>query len=125
MEQTSTRRPHQKSSTAMRTPEEQHAAIARLSASLPVRPDAEHLRELLAAAFIAHIEDLWPAGRDQGSPEWITVNVDSILATIERLYLMALEGYPGAGEFFDRMRWLPALVDDIDAQVAPRSKTFR
>lgn len=59
----------------MHTPEQDHAAIARLSASLPVRRDADHVRRLLAEAFIAHTHDLWPAGRDQGSPEWIAANV--------------------------------------------------
>jgi hypothetical protein len=55
----------------MRTPEQDHALIARLSASLPLRPDAERVRALLAEAFIAHTDDLWPDGRDQGPPEWI------------------------------------------------------
>lgn len=98
----------------MRTPEQDHEAIARLSASLPVRPDADRVRALLAEAFIAHIDALWPAGRDQGSPEWIAANVDSMLATIERLYAVAIaDEYPGAVEFLERMRWLPKLIADL------------
>lgn len=91
----------------MRTPGQDHEAIARLSASLPVRLDAERVRALLAEAFIAHIEDLWPASRDHGSPEWIAANVDGMLATLERLYALALSGdHPGTDEFLARMAWL-------------------
>ena len=98
----------------MRTPEQDHDAIARLSASLPVRPDADRVRALLAEAFIAHIDDLWPAGRDQGSPEWIAANVDGVLATIERLCALALDGeHPGGDEFLNRMAWLPRLLADV------------
>jgi len=34
-------------------------------------------------------------------------NTDGILATIERLYAMALEDHPGSDEFLGRMAWLP------------------
>jgi hypothetical protein len=40
----------------------EHETIAAFSASLPLRPDAERVRERLAAAFLAHVDDLWPAG---------------------------------------------------------------
>jgi hypothetical protein len=36
--------------------------IADFSAGLPLRPDAQRVRELLAAAFVAHVNELWPAG---------------------------------------------------------------
>jgi hypothetical protein len=103
----------------MRTPEEDQAAIAELSASLPTRPDAERVRRLLAEAFVAHIDDLWPNGEAQGSPEWISANVDLVLATIERLYAMAIEGHSGSGEFLGRMSWLPRLVIEIEAEGVP------
>jgi hypothetical protein len=32
-----------------------------------------------------------------------------VLATLERLYAVAIEGHPGSDEFLDRMAWLPAL----------------
>lgn len=99
----------------MRTPEQDHEAIAQLSASLPLRPDAERVRHLLAEAFIVHVEDLWPAGRDQGSAEWIVANVDSLLATVERLYAVALDGdHPGSDEFLQRMVWLANLAKRIE-----------
>jgi hypothetical protein len=91
-----------------------HERIAQLSAALPLRPDAEHVRHRLAEAFVARGDALWPAGQDQGSPEWIAANVDSILATIERLYAMATDEQPGAAEFLDRMAWLPELLADLD-----------
>jgi hypothetical protein len=101
-----------------RTPEHDHAAIARLSASLPVRPDADRVRTLLAEAFIAHVDELWPVGRDQGSPEWIRANVDAMCATLERLFAAALDGdQPGADEFLNRMRWLPELLAEINGGI--------
>lgn len=101
----------------MRTPEQDHALIAALSASLPVRPDADRVRSHLAEAFIAHIDELWPAGRDQGSTEWIVANVDGVLASVERLYALALGGdHPGADEFVRRMSWLPALIPQLNQE---------
>jgi hypothetical protein len=95
-----------------------HERVARLSAELAVRPDAEHVRYRLGEAFVEHIDALWPTGRDQGSPEWIRANVDSILDTVERLYAMATDDHPGSAEFLTRMAWLPALVDEIAADGA-------
>lgn len=107
----------------MRTPEQDHALIATLSATLPVRPDAERVRGLLAEAFVAHIDDLWPAGRDQGSPVWIAAHVDGLLATIERLYALATSGdHLGADEFLDRMAWLPTLLTALDSDCAGRRR---
>src|SRR5690242_19642162 len=113
---TPTRRPRNCGSPMdTRTPEQDHAAIAALSASLPVRPDADRVRALLADAFVDHRDDLWPDGRDLGSPEWIRANVDGMLATLERLYAAALDGdHPGADEFLDRMAWLPELLQMPD-----------
>jgi hypothetical protein len=99
----------------MPTPDEDHQAIARLSAELSLRPDAERLRCLLGDAFVEHIDSLWPSGKDMGSPDWIRANVDSLLATVERLYAMALGGeHPGSQEFLDRMSWLPELARDLE-----------
>jgi hypothetical protein len=92
-----------------------HERIARLSATLCLRPDAEHVRHRLAEAFVAHSDALWPAGQNQGLPEWIAANVDEVLATVERLYETATDDQPGAAEFLKRMAWLPALVDEIAA----------
>jgi hypothetical protein len=92
-----------------------HAIIARFCVSLVTRPDRDEVRTQLAAAFIEHVGDLWPAGRDAASPEWIAANVDEVLATIERLYAMAADDErPGVGEFLDRMAWLPALLERLD-----------
>jgi hypothetical protein len=92
-----------------------HAIIARFCVSLLTRPDREEVRTQLAAAFVEHVGDLWPAGRDAASPEWIAANVDEVLATIERLYAMAADDErPGVGEFLDRMAWLPALLERLD-----------
>jgi hypothetical protein len=63
-----------------------HAIIARFCVSLVTRPDRDEVRTQLAAAFVEHVGDLWPAGRDAASPEWIAANVDEVLATVERLY---------------------------------------
>ena len=92
-----------------------HAIIARFCVSLLTRPDREEVRTQLAAAFVEHVGDLWPAGRDAASPEWIAANVDEVLATIEQLYAMAADDErPGVGEFLDRMAWLPALLERLD-----------
>jgi len=97
-----------------------HAVIARFRVSLGTRPDREEVRAQLAAAFVEHVGDLWPAGRDEASPEWIAANVDEVLASIERLYARAAEDErPGAGEFLDRMAWLPPLLANLDAGAAP------
>jgi hypothetical protein len=97
-----------------------HERIARLSATLCLRPDAEHVRCSLAAAFAYHAADLWPAGEPAATPSWIATHTDEILATLERLYAMATDDQPGAAEFLDRMSWLPALVDEIAADGARR-----
>ena len=96
-----------------------HAIIERFCVSLVTRPDRDEVRAQLAAAFVEHVGDLWPAGHDAASPEWIAANVDEVLATIERLYAMAADDErPGVGEFLDRMAWLPALLAKLDAMDA-------
>jgi hypothetical protein len=71
------------------------------------------VRAILAAAFVDHADELWPAGDDAATPEWIRENVDSILASLERLYEVVVAGeHPDADAFLYRMRWLqPFLVD--------------
>src|SRR5215813_1933287 len=97
-----------------------HAVIARFRVSLGTRPDREEVRAQLAAAFIGHVGDLWPAGRDEASPEWIAANVDEVLATIERLYATAADDKrPGSGEFLERLTWLPPLLANLDAGATP------
>ena len=92
------------------------AIIAQFCVSLVTRPDRDEVRAQLAAAFVEHVGDLWPAGRDEASPEWISANVDEVLATIERLYAVAADDKrPRAGEFLTRMAWLPTLLADLDA----------
>jgi hypothetical protein len=44
------------------TPEAQHAAIAAFLAGLPLRPDAERGRAVLANAFTEYVDDLCPQG---------------------------------------------------------------
>ena len=95
-----------------------HATIAAFSARLPVRADAERVRCSLAAAFAYHVDEIWPAGEPAATPAWIATHTDEILATIERLYAVAIEDHPGSAEFLDRMAWLPALVDEIAADGA-------
>ena len=94
--------------------EAQHRLIAAFSARLPLRPDAEQARFVLANAFAEHHGDLWPLGDPSATPEWIAANVDGVLATVERLYSVAIQGFPGSDEFFDRMRWLPQLLVKLD-----------
>ena len=96
------------------TPESQHAIVIAYSVGLPFRPDAERVRAILAAAFVDHAGELWPAGDDAATPEWIRENVDSILATLERLYAAAAAGeHPGADALLYRMRWLPPFLVDL------------
>ena len=96
------------------TPENQHAIVIAYSVGLPFRPDAERVRAILAAAIVDHAGELWPAGDDAATPEWIRENVDSILATLERLYAGVVAGeYPDADAFLYRMRWLPPLLVDL------------
>jgi hypothetical protein len=65
-----------------------------------LRPDAEHVRAILAAAFVDHMGELWPADEAGPTPEWIREHVDSILATLERLY--AASGYVAGGAIGQR-----------------------
>jgi hypothetical protein len=96
------------------TPEAQHAIVVAFSIDLPLRPDAEHVRAILAAAFVDHMGELWPADEAGPTPEWIREHVDSILATLERLYAaVAAAEHPGADSFLCRMRWLPPLLVDL------------
>lgn len=85
---------------------------------MPARPDTERVRCLLAEAFVQHINALWER---PGLARWIRANVDSLLATIERLYAMALGGdLPGSADFVDRMAWPPVLLVEIAQQVPRR-----
>jgi hypothetical protein len=96
------------------TPEGQHAIVVAFSVGLPLRSDAERLRAILAAAFVDHANELWPADEAAPTPEWIREHVDSILATLEQLYAAVVAGgHPGADEFLYRMRWLPPLLVDL------------
>jgi hypothetical protein len=96
------------------TPESQHAIVVAFSVGLPFRPDAERVRAILAAAFVDHADELWPAGDDAATPEWIRENVDSILASLERLYEVVVAGeHPDADAFLYRMRWLPPFLVDL------------
>ena len=96
------------------TPQGQHAIVVAFSVALPLRPDAERVRAILAAAFVDHASELWPAVDAEATPEWIREHVDSILATLERLYAAVAAGeHPGADAFPDRMRWLPPLLIDL------------
>jgi hypothetical protein len=96
------------------TLESQHAIVVAFSVSLLLRPDAERVRAILAAAFVDHTGELWPAGDAAATPEWIREHVDSILTTLERLYAMIAAGeHPDADAFLYRMRWLPPLLVDL------------
>ena len=96
------------------TPESQHAIVVAFSVALPWRSDAERLRAILAAAFVDHAGELWPAGDAAATPEWIREHVDSILASLDRLYAAVAAGeHPGADAFLHRMRWLPPLLVDL------------
>jgi hypothetical protein len=56
-----------------------------------------------------------PQGEPCATPEWLAANVDSVLAVVERLYAVAADSdNPGAGEFLDRLAWLPPLLADLD-----------
>jgi hypothetical protein len=100
------------------TAEQAHATIARLAASLPLRPDIEQIRHVLGEAFIEHIDDLWHVERDpNATPQWIRDHTDGILMVLERLYAQALEGHPGRDEFIARMSWLPALVEQFKTRL--------
>jgi hypothetical protein len=96
------------------TPESQHAIVVAFSVLLPLRPDAERVRAILAAAFVDHTGELWPAGDEAATPEWIREHVDSILASLEQLYAAVAAGeHPGTDAFLYRMRWLPPLLIDL------------
>jgi hypothetical protein len=72
------------------------------------------VRAILAAAFVDHADELWPAGNDAATPEWIRENVDSILASLELLYSAVVDGeHTSADAFLYRMRWLPPLLIDL------------
>jgi len=99
------------------TPESQHAVVMAFSMGLALRPDAERVRAILAAAFVDHAGEIWPEGDAAATPEWIRENVDLILATLERLYEVVVAGeHPDAEEFLYRMRWLPLFLVDLAAR---------
>jgi hypothetical protein len=56
--------------------------MARIDLSL--RPDADSLRLRLGTVFIEHVDDLWPEGEPDATPEWIRANVGTILAALEQ-----------------------------------------
>jgi hypothetical protein len=96
------------------TPESQHAIVIAYSVGLPFRPDAERVRAILAAAIVDHAGELWPAGDDAPTPEWIRENIDSILASLEQLYAAVVAGeHPDADAFLDRMQWLPPFLVNL------------
>jgi hypothetical protein len=61
-----------------------HERIARLSATLPLRRDADRVRQRLAMAFVEYVDDLWPAGDPNATSKWIEGHSDEMLAIIER-----------------------------------------
>ena len=82
---------------------------------LPTRADAERVRVILASAFADHAAELWPQGEPCATPQWLAANVDSVLAVVERLFAVAADSdNPGAGEFLDRLAWLPPLLADLN-----------
>ena len=96
------------------TPARQHAIVVAFSVGLPLRPDAERVRAILAAAFVDHAGELWQNGNDAATPEWIRENVDPILAKLEQLYAVVVtSGHPDAEACLYRMRWLPPLLLDL------------
>jgi hypothetical protein len=94
------------------TLEAQHDVIVAFSAGLPLWSDAEQVRATLATAFAHHVGDLWQQGDPNATPAWVAANVDSVLATVERLFAVAIQDFPD--EFFARMRWLPGLLQRLD-----------
>jgi hypothetical protein len=97
--------------------ENDHATIVEFCARLPVRADAERVRAVLASEFVIHADELWPAGEPCATPEWIAAHTDEIMAVVERLYAIAADSdNPSAGEFLDRLAWLPPLLADLDRQ---------
>jgi hypothetical protein len=93
---------------------ESHAIVMAFIVGLPLRPDAERVRAILAAAFVDHAGELWPPGDAAASPEWIRENIDSILASLEQLYAaVAADEHPGADAFLDRMQWLPPFLVNL------------
>jgi hypothetical protein len=101
------------------TPQAQHALVAAFSAGLVLRPDAEHVRCSLSAAFAYHAAELWPLGDPRATPSWIAMHTDEILATVERLYSVAMQGFPGSDEYLERMAWLPELLASLDRSGEP------
>jgi hypothetical protein len=95
-------------------PEEQRELISAFCTRLALRPDGDAVRARLAQAFVEHHRDLWPFGDPNATPALIEANIDSLLATVERLYSVAIQGFPGSDEFFERMGWLPQLLVKLD-----------
>jgi hypothetical protein len=78
------------------------------------------VRAVLASAFADHAGELWLQGEPCATPEWLAANVDSVLAVVERLYAVAADSDNlGAGEFLDRLAWLPALLAALDRPGKP------
>jgi hypothetical protein len=104
---------------------ESHAIVMAFSVGLPLRPDAERVRAILAAAFVDHAAELWPQGDDAPTPEWLRENIDSILASLEQLYAAVVANeHPGADAFLHQMRWLPPFLVDLAQPRLDRHRAF-
>ena len=63
-----------------------------------------------------NVGDLQPAG-EPTTLDWIGANVDPILVTVERLYSVATQDFPGSDEFLNRMAWLLPLLQRLNQSV--------
>jgi hypothetical protein len=69
----------------------------------------------LGTAFIEHVDDLWPEGEPAATPEWIRANVDSILATLEQMFVIGRDGRAAnLRRIPHRLHWLLWLLSDLD-----------
>ena len=88
------------------------AYLAAFTHNLAHRSDVGRCRCALAKAFIRHRREMHLDA--SFSEAFVIENVDRLLGLISVLFGMAEEN-PEAGEWLDRMAWLPSLVADLDA----------
>jgi hypothetical protein len=82
-----------------------------LSTTRAHRPDAERVRLRLGTAFIEHVDDLWPQGEPNATPDWIRAHVHEIIGLLEQV--IRHDGRDVL-RLPHRLHWVLRLLDDLD-----------
>lgn len=73
------------------------------------------MRLRLGTEFIEHVDDLWPEGDPNATPEWIRAHVDEILGLLE---LPLRRDGRDVHRLPHRLHWFLWLLADLDRSMA-------